>query len=166
MPGRNYKRKTARIYKPYGSLKDKDMEAFEVFFVARKFKEVAKKFSVSLPTVSKHAEKNQWFSRLVDRSAKIQAKTDEKLSEKLARDRVRQYDVASLVEINAGNFLNLPGLKNGDRVEAEDNMLTARALKMAVETKHLIVGEPTQNLNMTFKDYMLILHKDAGLISQ
>jgi len=135
-------------------LKGRDDEAFEVFCVTRKYSEVAKKFGVSGPAVGRHAEKHEWIDRLARRISKIEEKVNEKLSDRIARDASRQFDIMTLVEANASNILKKPDLVNGEHVKPSDLSMTAGAVETSVKTKRLIAGESTENVAFSYKDMM------------
>lgn len=159
------KQKAKKWRKPekYGALAARDPEAFEVFFVERRFTAVAKKFRVSAAAVGKHAEKHAWVDRLAKRVATLEEKTTAKLAERLARDAHRQYDLLSLGEANAMNILKRPNLQAGDHIKPADLAMTMSALEHAIKGKRLLAGESTENTAITFKDFMLRMHEIAGI---
>ena len=131
-----------------------DDEAFECFFKERTFVAVAKEFKVSNTAVSKHAEKHEWIDRLARRLTKIEERANEKLSDRIARDASRQFDIMSLVEANAVNILKKPKLENGEHVMPKALEQTSHAVETSVKTKRLLAGESTENVAFSYKDMM------------
>lgn len=159
------KQKAKKWNKPphRGWLKAHDQEAFEVFFATRNFSQVARKFKISGAAVGQHAEKHNWIDRLAKRLTALEEQVTDKLSDRLARDAHRQYNIMSLVEVNAINLLKRPQLQHGDHVSAQDMTAVANAVSTSIKGKRLIAGEVTDRQEVTFKDFILRLHEVAGI---
>jgi hypothetical protein len=156
-PGENYVRKTNRPYtKPAyrGCLNSRDQEAFEYFFQVKNYEEVGRKFGVTGKAVGSHAAKHNWITRLTERVKHLDEQITEKLSDRLAKDAHRQFNIMSLVEANAVNILKKPDLANGGHVKPSELAQTAGAVETSVKTKRLIAGESTENVAFSYKDWM------------
>ena len=161
--GRNYVRKTERPYTApprYGNLAKSDLEAFEIFFKTREYKEVAKTYGVSVPGVYKHAQKHEWLARLTKRLEKVQDLADDKLAERLARDSAKHYNLMSLVQVNAGNILRRPNLQAGQAIPPSHLSMTAGALETSIKVQRLIGGETTDKKELSVKDLFLEMARE------
>jgi len=141
-----------------------DLEAFEIFFKTRHFTTVAREFKVSPAAVGQHAEKHGWIDRLTRRLTAIEEKVVDKLSDRVARDAARQYDILGLAEVNLMNFLKRPALKEGQYGKVSDVMMATSGMINSIKGKRLLAGESTEKVEnvLTFKDVILKLHEAAG----
>lgn len=159
-----YIRKTDRVYKPFGKLEGKEGELLAAWVELRSYAKVADKFGVSEQAVYLHAKKHDWTAKLVEIVTQTQEKVMGELVSKMTRDASQLYNMLSLAEINAGNFLKAPDLKAGGHAAMSNVVRAAMVLDMVIKNKRLLTGNSTENKQLTLKDFMMEAHKAAGFL--
>lgn len=147
-----------KVQSKRGVLSEHDDAAFQTWYdLGRNYTKAAQTLTVSKTSLLAHARKNDWKARAAKRTELVQAKTDEKMADRMARENVRLFDSFGKAHRHAEAALDNPKLlPKNKHLRPIHIVQVTEALEKITKNQRLIAGEATDRSEVTMKSLVLV----------